>query len=63
LKSPSAGSDSLIGSNLTESQLSDLAGIPLELLISFAGIAGSKEKWARRKAELSAGGRWVELLY
>ena len=29
----------------------------------FAGLAGSKEKWERRKAELSAGKRWVELLY
>ena len=29
----------------------------------FAKICGSAEKWARRKAELVAGGRWVELLY
>jgi ferredoxin--NADP+ reductase len=29
----------------------------------FATIAGSDEKWQRRKAELEAGGRWVELLY
>ena len=29
----------------------------------FAGLAGSMEKWQRRKAELMAGGRWVELLY
>ena len=34
-----------------------------ELDAVFAQIAGSKEKWARRKAELAAGGRWVELLY
>jgi ferredoxin--NADP+ reductase len=26
-------------------------------------LAGSDEKWARRKAELMAGGRWIELLY
>ena len=26
-------------------------------------VAGSKKAWERRKAELSAGGRWVELLY
>jgi hypothetical protein len=26
-------------------------------------IAGSPESWARRKAELAAGGRWVELVY
>lgn len=29
----------------------------------FTGIAGSAEKWSRRKAELVAGGRWTELLY
>ncbi|HXV75200.1 MAG TPA: hypothetical protein VD788_02705 [Candidatus Polarisedimenticolaceae bacterium] len=29
----------------------------------FATIAGSKERWQRRKAELAAGRRWVELLY
>jgi ferredoxin--NADP+ reductase len=29
----------------------------------FAKLAGSAEKWARRKAELIAGGRWTELLY
>jgi ferredoxin--NADP+ reductase len=34
-----------------------------ELDAVFAKLAGSEEKWARRKAELMAGGRWVELLY
>jgi len=29
----------------------------------FAGLAGSKAKWERRKAELVAGKRWVELVY
>ena len=29
----------------------------------FSELAGSKDKWQRRKAELMAGGRWVELLY
>jgi len=29
----------------------------------FAGLAGSADKWERRKAELMAGGRWVELVY
>jgi ferredoxin--NADP+ reductase len=28
-----------------------------------ARLAGSPEKWLRRKAELAAGGRWVELVY
>ncbi len=34
-----------------------------ELDTVFATIAGSEEKWGRRKAELMAGGRWVELVY
>ena len=34
-----------------------------ELDAVFTRLAGSKEKWARRKAELMAGKRWVELLY
>jgi ferredoxin--NADP+ reductase len=34
-----------------------------ELDRSFSDLAGSEEKWARRKAELIAGRRWVELLY
>ncbi len=29
----------------------------------FSGLAGSQEEWERRKAELVAGGRWVELVY
>lgn len=28
-----------------------------------AKLAGSKEKWLRRKAELAAGRRWIELIY
>lgn len=30
---------------------------------AFAPIAGGADRWARRKAELQAGGRWVELVY
>jgi len=30
---------------------------------AFVKMAGSQEKWARRKAELEAGKRWAELLY
>jgi len=26
-------------------------------------VAGSKEKWEQRKAELKAGKRWVELVF
>ena len=29
----------------------------------FSRLAGSPEKWARRKAELAAGRRWIELVY
>jgi ferredoxin--NADP+ reductase len=30
---------------------------------AFSKMAGSEEKWERRKAELKAGGRWAELVY
>ncbi|MCC5871492.1 MAG: oxidoreductase [Gammaproteobacteria bacterium] len=30
---------------------------------ALAGLAGSREAWARRKADLVADGRWMELLY
>ena len=30
---------------------------------AFSTMAGSQEKWRKRKAELIAGGRWVELIY
>lgn len=43
--------------------LAGLEEIRDELDAVFAGIAGSPEEWARRKAELEAGKRWVELLY
>jgi ferredoxin--NADP+ reductase len=34
-----------------------------ELDAVFATLAGSPEKWSRRKAELMAGKRWVQLVY
>ena len=34
-----------------------------ELEKAFTAVAGSEEAWARRRAELTAGKRWVELLY
>jgi ferredoxin--NADP+ reductase len=40
-----------------------LESIREELDRVLAEVAGSKEKWQRRKAELVAGKRWVELLY
>ena len=30
---------------------------------AFAKVLGSKEKWAQRKAELIAGGKWAEVIY
>jgi hypothetical protein len=29
----------------------------------FSSMIGNAEQWARRKAELQAGQRWVELVY
>ena len=40
-----------------------LESIGRQLDAVFAKICGSAEKWARRKAELVAGERWIELLY
>ena len=40
-----------------------LESVRAELDRAFAKVAGSEEAWARRKAEMTAGGRWVELLY
>jgi ferredoxin--NADP+ reductase len=37
--------------------------IQAELDAAFKLIAGSEDKWSRRKAELTAGKRWVELFY
>ena len=47
----------------TRVYLAGLESIRDELDSVFAKIAGSPEKWERRKAELTAGKRWVELLY
>jgi ferredoxin--NADP+ reductase len=43
--------------------LAGLESIREQLDAVFAKIAGGDDKWARRRAELVAGGRWVELLY
>ncbi|MGB5704110.1 MAG: hypothetical protein WBM48_14915 [Polyangiales bacterium] len=53
----------LLGQTNTYVYVAGLEKMRGELDDAFAQIAGSEEKWARRKAELSAGGRWVELLY
>lgn len=43
--------------------LAGLEPMRAELEKVFADLAGSLERWERRKAELMAGGRWVELIY
>jgi len=53
----------LLGEAKTYVYVAGLDATRAELDAVFAGLAGSAEKWARRKAELSAGRRWVELLY
>jgi ferredoxin--NADP+ reductase len=43
--------------------LAGLARVEDGLDVLFRKLAGSAEKWERRKAELIAGGRWREVLY
>lgn len=47
----------------THVYLAGLEPMRAELEKVFEDLAGSRERWQRRKAELMAGGRWVELLY
>jgi len=53
----------LLGQPNTYVYVAGLEKMRGELDVAFAQIAGSESKWARRSAELKAGGRWVELLY
>ncbi len=53
----------LLGKPNTYVYVAGLEKMRGELDLAFSEIAGSEKKWARRKAELMAGGRWVELLY
>ena len=53
----------LLGQPNTYVYVAGLEKMRGELDVAFSEIAGSGEKWARRRAELAAGGRWVELLY
>jgi ferredoxin--NADP+ reductase len=53
----------LLGQPHTYVYVAGLEKMRGELDKAFGEIAGSDEKWARRRAELLAGGRWVELLY
>jgi ferredoxin--NADP+ reductase len=54
---------SLLGQPNTYVYVAGLEKMRAELDKAFSEIAGSDQKWARRRAELTAGGRWVELLY
>jgi len=47
----------------THVYLAGLEPIRDELDREFARLFGDDEKWRRKKAELVAGGRWIELLY
>ena len=53
----------LLGQPNTYVYIAGLEKMRAELDAAFAEIAGSPQKWARRRAELVAGGRWVEVLY
>jgi ferredoxin--NADP+ reductase len=53
----------LLGQPNTYVYVAGLEKMRAELDDALSRIAGSEAKWARRRAELVAGGRWVELLY
>jgi ferredoxin--NADP+ reductase len=53
----------LLGQPHTYVYVAGLEKMRGELDEAFSEIAGSEQKWARRRAELVAGGRWVEVLY
>lgn len=53
----------MLASPRTHVYVAGLEPMREELDKVFASVAGSPEAWQRRKAELMAGGRWVELLY
>lgn len=52
-----------LGEPSTYVYVAGLERIGHQLDCVFGAIAGGEAKWRRRKAELEAGGRWVELLY
>jgi ferredoxin--NADP+ reductase len=52
-----------LGESRTYVYVAGLEPMLAELDRVFARIAGSEERWQRRKAELEAGRRWVELVY
>jgi ferredoxin--NADP+ reductase len=63
LKSRGEELASLLDDPRTYVYVAGLEAILERLDKTLAGIVGSDERWKRRKAELVAGERWVELLY
>jgi ferredoxin--NADP+ reductase len=53
----------MLGDPKTYVYVAGLEDMVAELDRVFAELAGSKSKWERRKAELMAGRRWLELVY
>ncbi len=53
----------MLGDPKTYVYVAGLEEIVDQLDAVFAGLAGSADQWRRRKAELMAGERWVELIY
>ncbi len=53
----------MLGDPRTRVYVAGLEQMLEELDEVFAELAGSDKEWERRKAELRAGGRWVELVY
>ena len=53
----------LLQSPSTYVYVAGLAAVGEMLDKVLAQFAGTPDKWARRKAELVAGGRWTEVLY
>ncbi|MFN8177291.1 MAG: FAD-binding oxidoreductase [bacterium] len=53
----------MLSSPTTRVYVAGLEQMRDELDLVFSAVAGAKESWQRRKAELMDAGRWVELLY
>jgi len=53
----------MLGDPTTRVYVAGLAPMREALEGEFSELAGSEKEWQRRKAELVAGGRWVELVY
>lgn len=53
----------MLGESKTYVYIAGLESVRANLYSVFEKVAGSREKFERRRAELTAGERWVELLY